>query len=390
MDIDFLITELNVGGAEKAITHLAIGMHDAGHLVRVLSIDAPPIGEQRALVDRLQQAGVDVQFGGFRRPSQFLAARRWLRKRISERNVDVLQSFLFHAHVLAAASIGRDHVKHFVGGLRVATPSPLRRRVLRWAMRPMDHVVAVSQAIAQQAQAKLHLADQRCTVIPNGVDLARFEQAIPFDWQTLGWPADSQVALFVGRLHPQKGLELLQAQAARLLAAGDKRRLLLVGDGPLRESLQHWIQQINSDDRLRARQSTTGVEAVKRLPWQADIAPLMKAATMLILPSRYEGMPNVVLEAMAAGLPIVCSKIEGAAELFTDAESAPSTQRSSDSQVFPIGDGPQMRHLAETLFADPIAAKELGQRNRQHASQSFSYSLMIQRYQQLYQQLCGR
>ncbi len=202
-------------------------------------------------------------------------------------------------------------------------------------------------------------------MIPNGVDVSRFATAVPIDWQSIGWPADSPVTLFVGRLHPQKGLELLQRHLDQLAPRGSDRRLLLIGDGPLRGDLERWAAAMGSD-------------RVRLMPWQSEIAPWIRAARLLILPSRYEGMPNVVLEAMAAARPVVCSRVEGIAELLGEAFAA---------QSFPSGDGHAMSQIAERFLTDETLSDDVGRDNQSRVRRDFSIPAMVEAYRNLYRLL---
>jgi len=228
----------------------------------------------------------------------------------------------------------------------------------------MTAAVCVSGAVRRFARETLAAPDSITRVIPNGVDMARFDQADRTRWATLGWPPDAEVTLFVGRLHPQKGIDLLQRQIDRIAPRESRRKLLFVGDGPLRGGLEHWARRVGHD-------------RVQLVGWQADVAPLLRGARLLVLPSRYEGMPNVVLEAMASGLPVVCSRVEGVAELLGD----------DDRQTFAAGDDGAMAERVERLYEDANLAASLGRQNRARAAKSFSIETMVASYRRLYREL---
>ena len=369
MRLDLLITELNVGGAEKMLTELAIGMHRRGHQVRVISIGSEPQAPRGRLVERLRDHHVRVLFGGFDHWSRFVSARQWLAKQFRVDPADVCQSFLFHANCLASLAQGRDNIRHFVAGIRVAERKRLRVAIERQRLRQARHVVCVSEQVRSFTTDCLSVDPHACSVIPNGVDPQVYQQADRADWSTLGWPGDSDVALFVGRLHPQKGLELIQQHFGGLLEKSDRRRLLIVGDGPLRSDLERWADEC-------------GPDRVRVLPWQRDVVPLMKASRFLVLPSHYEGMPNVVLEAMAAGLPVVCSRVEGSEELLGD-EATPRGR----CQGFRVADGTAMSDLADSFFQDHELASRIGHANLRHVEQHFTIGQMVDRYERLYRSL---
>lgn len=381
MKVDFLITELNVGGAEKALTELAIGMQEGGHQVRVLSIGSEPSDDpssnRHGLVDALIDRRIRVEFGGFDHWSRLLSAKRWLTQRMREYRPDVCQTFLFHANCLGTVAAKRAGVRIRVGGLRVAESDRVRCVIERQAVRNMNHLVCVSRQVNAFAIDRLSASDEQCSVIPNGIDISIYRDAKPFDWTQIHWPRKSRVAVFAGRFHHQKGLDLIQQQWTELMGQDSDRRLLLIGDGPLRQSLCEWASDIGQD-------------RVQVLPWQRDVTPYFKAATMLILPSRYEGMPNVVLESMAAGRPVVCSRVEGSEELLGDDSNHSGSGEGVDrnaSQGFPVGDGPAMVRLADNFFRDPVLCQRIGDANQHHIETNFPISRMIDRYQSLYQSL---
>ena len=368
MRIDFVITELNVGGAEKALTEIALGLAQRDHAVRVLSIGSKPSPGRDGLVHRLAAENVEVEFGGFDHWTAFQRASSWLRASLRARRPDVCQTFLFHANCLGAAAAHRAGVSRILGGLRVAESNWIRSMLERRAIAKMEKLVCVSTKVERFARTELRVPGDRCVVIPNGVDVSRYNQAQPYDWTQIEWPAESEVALFVGRLHPQKGLELIQEQATRLLD-GKHRRLLFVGDGPLRVDLQRWAEGFGGRVRL--------------LGFQPDPAPYLKASTMLLLPSHYEGMPNVVLEAMAAGLPVVCSRVEGSEELLRGSSEDPIDRQGY--QGFEPGNSDQLARLAEQFFRDPDLRRVVGGANRNTVQRDFSIERMVDAYSELYE-----
>lgn len=383
MRIDFVITELFPGGAERCLTQLAISCAASGDDVRVFSIGSLPDGPSAILVDRLRDAGIEVETASADSSLRFgLASRRlsdWLLKRPPE----ICQTFLFHANVIGTLAAAKRGVPVRVGGLRVAELNWIRCKIERHAAKRMTSLACVSGALQTFASEKLGVDADRSVVIPNAVDVSRFSSAESFDWTSIGWPADSIVTLFVGRMHSQKGIDLLQEQIDAIAPPGfnrtasngtgsngtaSRRKLLLVGDGPLGNSIDAWIAQDGND-------------RVKRLPWQANVAPLIRACRVLVLPSRYEGMPNVIMEAMAAGRPVVCARIEGATELLS---------YDWQSQTFDVGDHPSMAERIVKFTSDASIADEIGLQNQQRMRNDFSVAAMVDAYRSHYRTLLRR
>lgn len=366
MRIDFVVTELFAGGAERCLTELALGVTSAGDEARVFSLAPFPVGDRAVLLGRLRDGGVECGSGGLRGlrtlPGCYSQLRQWLRAG----RPDVCQTFLYHANVLGTWAADAEGIAVRVGGMRVAEARPLRCFVERRAIRRMTAAVCVSGGVRRFTREALAAPDSITRVIPNGVDVARFDRADRARWSALGWPLDAEVTIFVGRLHPQKGIDLLRRQIDRIAPPESRRKLLLVGDGPLRDGLERWIRRIGHD-------------RVQMIGWQADIAPLLRGARLLALPSRYEGMPNVVLEAMASGLPVVCSRVEGISDLLGD----------DDRQTFATGDDVAMAERVERLYEDANLAAELGRRNRARAGESFSIESMVASYRRTYRELAS-
>jgi starch synthase (maltosyl-transferring) len=369
--IDLIITELDVGGAERTLVRLATQLQKHGDEVRVFSLGRLPRchtpGDGRdSLVSELQAHGIDLTSGGgsniWALPAVYRNLRRWLNRR----PVAVRQSFLFHANVLTAYAGVRSCYRNapWIAGVRVADPNRPRIWLEGRAMRRADHVVCVSSAVESFARQCYSLTDSQTSVIGNAVEIERFANATPFDWPSIGWAVNTPVVLFVGRLHEQKNLGLLKHSLDQFIPAGSDRKLVLVGDGPQRAELTAWANSVTGD-------------RVRVLPWQADVAPLLAASRVLVLPSHYEGMPNVVLEAMAAGKPVVCSRVEGSRELIGN----------DPAQGFDSNNAEQLAARLNRFLEDPDFASQIGRINQQRMQTDFSVQRMVNAYRELYRSL---
>ena len=164
----------------------------------------------------------------------------------------------------------------------------------------------------------LGLTLTRLTVIPNGIDPRPFDAAVAVPRAAIGIPDDAHLALYVGRLDPQKGLPDLLEAAERVTAQRPDWHLALAGDGPSRPWL---LEQLVKHPRLR--------EKTHWLGQRDDVPGLLKTADVLVLASLWEGMPNVVLEAMAARLPVIANGRRGNRRLglaWPDRLACPTTR----------------------------------------------------------------
>lgn len=222
--------------------------------------------------------------------------------------------------------------------------APLLRQVWRRA----SAVVANSEGLQQLARAFEARVPVR--VIPNGVDLERFSPA-QRDWQ----PAR---LLFVGRVVYQKGLDILLKTLAELSHL--QWKLDIVGDGPRLESLREQATELGIGER------------VNFLGWQSRqmLPNTYQQANLFVYPSRHEGMPNAVLEAMACGLPVAASRIAGNEELVTEDSGA----------LFPAEDMQALKAILAKLIPDAAARERMGAASRRRVEAEYSWQKVAQAY----------
>jgi glycosyltransferase involved in cell wall biosynthesis len=360
-----LITGLAPGGAERALTQLAIRLDRQQFVPTVVSLQPRPEGERSELVELLEQHGVPVKFLNARSKLQFPTAVWRLSRLLRSLRPAVIQSFLFHANVVAALA-GRMCSVPVVAGVRVADPSRVRQRVERWIAPWVEQFVCVSQSVADFCKHTCRLPAEKLTVIPNGVDVPRFRDASPADLASLSLTTDRRYLISIGRLDRQKGYDWLLPELPAIFAACPEYDLLLVGEGPERTA-------------LRAQAAALGIEGrVHFLGWRPDVPQLLKLADLLLLPSRWEGMPNVLLEAMAAGLPVVTTRVEGAEEILGPL---------GEHQLVPLGDGAAFRERV-LAFAKSAELRQLtGIANQSRMEAHFSLAMLATVYESLYRRV---
>jgi glycosyltransferase involved in cell wall biosynthesis len=362
----FVITELEVGGAERCLTNLVLGLDRRRFTPIVYSLWPRPKAEQCELIEKLESADVPVHFVGLRLPRHFRKGSRQLNRLLSQSRPHLLQSFLFHANVIGAISGWRTKVPHIVQGIRVADRSAWRMMLERATSTLVERIVCVSDSVARMARDEARLPSHKLCVIPNGIDVESYENIVPADLTTFGIPPGRRVLVCVGRLHRQKGIDWLLKNAPAILQEFSDVDFLIVGQGPEEEALKTLAAQLEISQRVHF------------VGWRPDVPAILKSCSLLLLPSRWEGMPNALLEAMALQLPVVASRVEGVTELLGPR---------ADEQVVPFGGDQNWVDTVASILRDAPRARELGVQNHARILEEFSLRRMIAAYETLYSTL---
>lgn len=365
--IALCITELNPGGAERCLTELAVRIDRSRFAPVVYCLAPPPQPDEPSCLPALLDGGVEVHCLGGRGVWHFPVVAHRLKRLLIAQKPQIIQTFLFHANILGRIVARRAGVGRVVSGIRVA------ERGARWHLwldrltqGRVDRYVCVSQAVSDFSASQLGLPAEKLVVIPNGIDLDKYPARQPADLRTLGIPADRRAITFVGRLEPQKGLEWLFETAPLWLSRLPNCDLLIVGEGPLRKLLE-------------AAAKASGVaNRVHFAGWRPDVPEILAASDLLVLPSIWEGMPNVVLEAMASRLPVVASDVEGVRELL-----GPGGMR----QTVRYGDTQTFSDTVVNLMLDRPIRMDLAEQNRRRAEENFGISRMVRAYEALWDSL---
>ncbi len=303
--IALVITDLDVGGAERALFELVTRLDRRRWNPKVISLSGPG-----PFYQALGKRGVEAECLGLRNSEPVRGIIR-LTEAIRKHRPVLIQSFLFHANIASRFAGMLAGVPRVIGGVRVAEREKAWHLIIERLTAPLTSgVVCVSKGVARDLKKRTRWPCSRLVVIPNGIDLSRFgddpEESSPLV-EELRIPPDQVIGLFVGRITRQKGLRTLLDALERPEILKLPLHLVIVGEGDQREELE---RRTNSSPALRGRMSWVGFREVSR--------SLFQAARFLVLPSEWEGMPNIVLEAMANGLPVIGTAIEGTEDLVID------------------------------------------------------------------------
>jgi len=363
----FFYTDSRVlGGAENAM-FMVLASLDRGEWEPTLLLEDAP--EVEPLRERAAALGVPVRLvapmplglTGAQRVPAFVRLLRRERPQV------------FHAHMsspvackwgLAAAVLAR--VPAVLGTVQVGAYEPPDRSAywqLRALARGVDRYLAVSREIAAELTGKLGWPGEKVEVVYNAVDVERAAvDAPPGLREKLGGSETRPLVLTPARLNPQKGHRVLLEAVAEVPDA----LFLLAGDGPERAPLEAEAERLGVADRVRF------------LGRREDVPQLLAACDVFALPSLYEGSSLAVLEAMAAGIPIVSSAIGGTDELIDDGRSG---------LLVPPGDAKALAAALRQLLGDAELRRDLADRARERVDAGLTREQLATRVAATYREL---
>jgi len=362
--VALVITDLDIGGAERALAMLAARLEPTRWQPAVFCLGGPgPLAEE------VRQADIPCNCLGVNRRNPVQAVAR-LALGLRRFKPQLVQSFMFHANVASRLAALWAHCPWVIGGIRVA------ERQKRWHL-TVDRMTAslstgsvcVSRGVLRFSRDVAKLDPARLTFIPNGIDPWSFDTAIAIPRATIGVPDHAHLALYLGRLDPQKGLPDLLIAARRVIAARPDWHLALAGDGPSRAWL---LDQIANDARMR--------EKIHWLGRCEHVPELLKSANVLVHASLWEGMPNVVLEAMAARRPVIATAVEGTEDLVLPGQTG---------WLVPPHDPEALSRALIEAIDSPEHCRYYGDAGRKRAEQEFSLESTVMAYERLWAGILG-
>jgi glycosyltransferase involved in cell wall biosynthesis len=355
------------GGPERQILGLARALPPECRTVIASFAEG---GRCRAFLDEVQRHGIEAVTIEHDTP-RLLAAVNELAALLRRTEARLLLCHGYKANLLgrwAGRRVGIPVVAVARGwtgeSLRVRLYEALDRMGLRW----MDRVVCVSHAQALKVRRAGTPAERTC-VIHNSVRLDRFAQPDPAGRALLHGYFRKVPRLIVGaagRLSPEKGFQVLLPAAARIVGNDPSVGFVIFGEGALRARLASWIGEHGLHDRIVLAGFRDDLDRL--LPW----------FDLLVLPSFTEGLPNVVLEAMAARVPVVATAAGGTPELVEDGVTG---------CVTPVGDSESLAAAIAAVLATEGRRRQMGSRGRERVEALFSFASQCRQYRALFEQL---
>ena len=355
-----VIDHLGKGGAERQFINLVNNLNKEIFEVHVFITERP--GE------RFNELSSDIKTYGFLRSDKrkTLDALRLLRRTIIAINPSIVQTWLDYSTFITALALKTTAMKiKFVASHRTSTEElynsevsfgKIKKSLLVWAYKQACAVTTNSKVLVEQLHS---YGITRARLIYNGLDLVK-HAGTPSRGELrkkLGLVDNIFYIAFVGALVERKGIRHL-VQAIKNLNRHDCKALI-IGDGPLRDT----VNELTRDDE---RFFVAG--------HQPNAIEYIKASNLLVLPSFYEGLPNVIIEAMAVGTPVIATNIYGIPELIEDG---------INGRLVPVKDSGSITSAIQFMYDDPAIAESYAEASRKR-SQFFSIERMVQEYEGLY------
>ncbi|MBV0902737.1 glycosyltransferase [Haloarcula salina] len=369
----YFIGALVVGGAERTLIDLANEVDHDEYDVTIWTIfstnplesELSPEVTVRSLTDagRLENgviAGVETPLAYVLAPIRFwLAVRR--------EDPDIIQSFLFYGNVISRIAGLLCSATVITGVRSVPDSDPLARRLIdRVTMSLSDGIVSNSTAGREFVIDRGADRDD-VSVVYNGRDIETYRTAEPAAVrEELDLPAEATVVGTVGRLLERKGhYDLLDAWP-EIGTEIPNAHLVFVGDGPERSGLERRAEELGC------------TETVHFLGTRQDVPALLNAMDLFAFPSHFEGLPGAVIEAMAAGLPIVATPVDGNSDLIEGYRSG----------LFVDVESPQQIAWATIrLDQNPDLAESLGSTAAERAAREFTIASMVDGFESVYRRV---
>lgn len=366
MNIVHLTASTFFGGPERQMLGLASALTDDASAF----ISFAESGRCRAFLTRVRREGFEAITLQNDTPHLRSAARE-LTTNLERLKADVLLCHGYKSNLLGRVAARRRGIpavavsRGWTGeSWRVRAYEALDRVHLRW----MDRVVAVSEAQAAKVR-RCGVRPERLQVIHNAIDAERFTSPDPtYDakLRRLFRAPPARIVGAAGRLSPEKGFEVLVDAAARIRRRDTSVGFVAFGEGACREKLARMIAVLGLDSSF----VLTG--------FRADLDQFLPFFDLFVLPSYTEGLPNVVLESFAAGVPVIATAVGGTPEIVEDGESG---------FLVPAGDSQALADHILKALACQDGLRDMGLHGRQRVVDHFTFTAQARAYRQLFEEL---
>lgn len=351
-------------GQTTHVQALARGLKTREHHVAVV---LPT--DLRDSAESFRRSGVEVVPLPLSKVMWPLRAVAALARLIRRRDFDIV-----HVHSQEAGLLSRAVAWMAGAPAIVYTPQVVDIRRVRWhwlyvliervLAHLTDRIISVNES-DRKRMIRWGILPPKIVTIPNGIDLSGFGDSVDVGAlrRSLGLREGRALVMQVGRLSAQKDPLTFIEGAAQVVQGCPDAQFVLVGEGPMREATKERTRSLG----LSRSVHLTG--------WRPDASALMRAADVVTLTSRWEGMPHTLLEAMANSRPVVATAVNGCPEIVVDKVTG---------FLVPPGDATAWARCVADLLKDPLKRERMGRRGRRRVEERFSLGRMVGRIEGLY------
>jgi glycosyltransferase involved in cell wall biosynthesis len=360
-----VMSKLPVGGVENQLL-MTLENYDRIKLNPLVCslLDKGEIGKE------IEDAGIEVVSLNKLKHRFDWSIVRDIYRLIKKRNIIIVRTHQYHANLYGRLAAWLANVPCIIASVHnvYTRDRKLHRRIMnKFLSRFTDKVVAVSETVKHDILKYDGLSEDKVMVIYNGIDNARFSD---MDGNVIrrefNISSDVPVVGTIGRLTFQKGLKYLIEAISVIKKKFPRIMLLIVGDGPMKDELQNYAKTLGLNEHVIFTGS------------RRDVPALLAAMDIFVLPSLWEGLPNALLEAMAAGKPIIATDIPPVREVIY----------SEDIGILvPAGDSTTIASSIELLLNNNILAENLGKNARERAFSHFDIKTTVERYTNLFENI---
>lgn len=367
--IVYVITSTGVGGAEKILYHTATGMDCNRYEISVCSLKkkgviAEELAKRGIEVHCLHMANKEGFIGWFSSAMALFKLLPYLRSLRPE----IVHSFLFRANILARIAGFLAGVPIVISSIRVMGGEKRYYHYLeRITSFMVNHYLTVSESVKKYVIQNSKIPVKKISVIYNGMDIKRdhylqeHEVKKPFAIED-----GDRILVTVGRLHKQKGHCFLFQAVSKIQKEISSVKLIVVGEGEEGNNLKNLAESLDLTDNI--------IFAGLR----DDVEKILPMAEIFVLPSLWEGMPNVLLEAMNAGNPVIATKVGGIPELVLHGKTG---------ILVPPNDSNALAKAIVNLLHHKLQAKKMGEAGRTRVEEHFTISKTVVETESIYQKL---
>lgn len=355
MKILYVITSANIGGTEKALLELLKRLDRERFSPHICCLKKPgAYGEKfSAFSEGFCSLGLS-ESGGIKAIFSFIPALIKLIVHIYRIKPEVVHSFLFRANILSRFAARVARIPVVISSVRVIEKESWKYFFEKTTASLVTRYITVTNALKKEMAEKAGISEEKIITVYNGIDIAEnIKTSLPERIQNIA---------LIGRLHEQKGHTVLFKAMRRVLKHHPGTTVFLWGDGPEKKVIENYLQQEGLSENIQ----------LKGVSDNAD--NMFSGIDMVVLPSLWEGFPNVLLEAMVYHKPVVASNIPGIDEIVVHGETGLMT---------PPGDETALADAILFMINNPVKAREMAMSGRKRV-EMFSMDKTVKEIEGLY------